>query len=71
MAQSILFAPYQSLWIDHIRLYETPNCFTDCSMDSISETERKNFYDYQGSLIAKYRDDKGVIEYDDRKNKKI
>ena len=71
MAQSILFAPYQSLWIDHIRLYETPNCFTDCSMDSISETERKNFYDYQGSLIAKYRDDKGVVEYDDRKNKKI
>jgi len=55
------------LWIDHIRLYETPNCFTDCYKDSISDAERKNFWDYRGEEVAKYRDDKGVVEYDDRK----
>jgi 6-pyruvoyltetrahydropterin/6-carboxytetrahydropterin synthase len=48
-------------------LYETPNCFTDCYKDSISDAERKNFWDYRGEEVAKYRDDKGVVEYDDRK----
>lgn len=67
MAQEILFESYQNLQISQIRLYETPNCYTDCFKESISEEERKNFYAARYEQIKQYANKKGIVEYDDRK----
>jgi 6-pyruvoyltetrahydropterin/6-carboxytetrahydropterin synthase len=67
LAIDILFNKYPNLWIENVRLYETPNCYTDCNRHSISQDERSNFYLGNKYLIELYRDEKGVVEYDDRK----
>ncbi len=53
--------------LQKIRLYETPNCFTDCFSDSIPAIEKNNFMLSRGTEIIKYKNEKGVMEYDDRK----
>lgn len=69
LAMSILFGSRAGLEIKHVRLYETPNCYTDCDEDSISTVERMQFYRIRKKEIEKYRDEKGVVEYDDRECK--
>lgn len=32
------------LKINRIKIYETPNCYTECTIDSISDVEKRNFY---------------------------
>lgn len=51
----------------NVRLWETPTCYTDCTEDSISEGERLNFQQVRLLEINKYKKDKGVVVYDDRK----
>lgn len=63
LAMKILFVRYNELKIHHIRLYETPNCYTDCNGDSISIKEEDNFYAIKGSEIIAYANDKGMIDY--------
>ena len=68
LAQEILFAQYTpNLNIHQIRLYETPNCYTDCFASSICRTERNNFNLVRYNDLLTYRDEKGRVEYDDRK----
>jgi 6-pyruvoyltetrahydropterin/6-carboxytetrahydropterin synthase len=55
------------LKIHKVQIYETPNCSTECYSDSISDQERKNFYNTKLSEIVSYAVEKGVLEYDDRK----
>jgi 6-pyruvoyltetrahydropterin/6-carboxytetrahydropterin synthase len=55
------------LKIHDVTIYETPNCWTSCDINSISDNERKNFYQVREQLITDYAHEKGVIEYDDRK----
>lgn len=55
------------LKIDLVRIYETPNCFTDCVHSSINATETNNFYSANAESIREYARNKGVLEYDDRK----
>lgn len=57
------------LKIHSIKIYETPNCFTECFADSISEDEFQNFQLANGKDIESYAKEKGVLEYDDRKIK--
>lgn len=57
------------LRIYNVRIYETPNCFTDCSIESITEKEQINFFMCRGESIQDYAIQKGVVEYDDRKTK--
>ena len=52
-----------------IKIYETPNCYTDCFVGSISDAERANFYKKNESSILAYRSALGTLEYDDRKTK--
>jgi 6-pyruvoyltetrahydropterin/6-carboxytetrahydropterin synthase len=66
MAMDMLFHSYKHLKIDQIRLYETPNCYTDCCSTSINYNERENFVASRGADILKYAEDKGIVEYDDR-----
>jgi 6-pyruvoyltetrahydropterin/6-carboxytetrahydropterin synthase len=55
------------LKLQKVRLYETPNCFTDCFMDSITNEEKENFMKFHLSDLEKYKQDLGTVEYDDRK----
>lgn len=54
------------LKLHHVRLWETPNCYTDCYADSFSLHERNNFLKVRQAELEKYKQDKGVVEYDDR-----
>lgn len=57
------------LKIHNVKIFETPNCWTDCDTTSISDTERENFYLARLHEIVDYAEQKGVLEYDDRKIK--
>jgi 6-pyruvoyltetrahydropterin/6-carboxytetrahydropterin synthase len=68
LIQGILVAnTFKDLWIQSIKLYETPNCFTTCEMGSGSNRETIAFYKARQTAIQAYRAAKGVVEYDDRK----
>lgn len=67
LALEILFDNRDDLRIARVRLYETPNCYTDCFEESISDVERKNFLKKNEKDLVKYRDAKGILEYDTRK----
>jgi len=62
--------PKIGLNIHKIKIYETPNCWTECYRDSTSTLEQKNFIKARLKEIAEYAIDKGVVEYDDRKDEK-
>lgn len=55
------------LQIHKVTIYETPNCWTECLRDSISDTERLLFNKVRWEEIKNYAEAKGVLEYDDRK----
>ena len=55
------------LQIYNVKIFETPNCWTDANHDSITDTERQNFYSTRLGEIVEYAKSKGVLEYDDRK----
>jgi len=57
------------LEIHSVKIYETPNCWTNCFRDSISDTERIHFSKARFEEIKNYALEKGVLEYDDRKIK--
>jgi 6-pyruvoyltetrahydropterin/6-carboxytetrahydropterin synthase len=57
------------LKIHNVKIYETPNCFTDCDANSFSVNESSNFYNANKDAITEYAKEKGVLEYDDRKIK--
>ena len=67
LAMEVLFANYSNLKIHKVLLYETPNCYTECIAESISEIEKDNWLETNRTHVEFYRDEKGVFEYDDRK----
>ena len=48
-------------------LYETPNCYTECGMRSITKKELNNFMEKHKASLQRYKENKGTIEYDDRR----
>lgn len=67
LAMDVLFYPYTYLSIHKVTIYETPNCYTTCTRESISDGEARYWMDAREREVASYRDEKGVFEYDDRK----
>lgn len=68
LAMEILFdSRGNGLRIKEIILYETPNCFVNCTEHSIAGHEAQNFYDLNQDDIIRYAKGKGLVEYDDRK----
>ena len=55
------------LKIHGVKIYETPNCWTECFESSIKITEQDNFMPANGESIIAYAKEKGGLEYDDRK----
>lgn len=71
LAMEILFADdyaNSGLKIHQVKLYETPNCWTDCFYHSITSVERQNFKEKNLISLLDYRKQKGIIDYDDRSN---
>lgn len=66
LAMQILFQSYNHLTISQVRLYETPNCYTDCWAKSIGLNEVVNFTAVRNTEIKAYAEQKGIVEYDDR-----
>lgn len=56
--------------IERVRLYETPNCYTDCYSESIADEEMKNFYQARKYQIEEYARHKGTITYYDEEKTK-
>lgn len=56
-------------WLNKITLYETPNCYTICTKDAISESEKNNFLKVNKVVLEDFSKEKGFIEYDDRRLK--
>lgn len=57
------------LQIHKVLIYETPNCYTECLQESISDTERLLFSKSRWNELKDYAEAKGIFEYDDRKIK--
>lgn len=53
------------LVIHNVKIFETPNCWTDCNAESITDKEAYNFNKQNGSDIVCYAQDKGIVNYDD------
>lgn len=53
------------LW--SVEIFETPNCSSECFGHSISELEKSNFLECNFDSLYEYAQEKGVMEYDDRK----
>lgn len=64
--QLLMRAHLPNLWLDTVRIYETPNCFCDTTNGSINASERNNFLLMRGHDIKEYALSKGIIKYDDR-----
>jgi 6-pyruvoyltetrahydropterin/6-carboxytetrahydropterin synthase len=71
LAMMVLFPPtaYPNLRISKVTIYETPNCSTICSKESISDAEANAWMNVRYAEVNKYAVDKGIFEYDDRKIK--
>lgn len=67
LAIEYLFEGHKGLRLNKIIIYETPNCATVCSKESIGNSERHHFIDCKGEELQKYKEEKGICEYDDRK----
>ena len=65
----LLFPPtaYPNLKIHKVTIYETPNCSTICSKESISDVEAATWMGVRYAEINQYATEKGIFEYDDRK----
>ena len=69
LAMMVLFPPtaYPNLRIHEVTIYETPNCSTICSKDSLSAEEAAAWMGVRYDEVNKYATEKGIFEYDDRK----
>ncbi len=67
LAMEVLTENFPILKIYEIKLFETANCYTICNKDSITEQERLNWRLCRYNEVKKYANEKGIIEYDDRK----
>jgi len=67
LAMEVLISNYPLLKIHKVKIWETPNCSTTCTKKSISKYERENWLSVRKKEIKEYSNNKGVLQYDDRK----
>ena len=66
LAMEVLFRNTPNLRPHAIKIYETPNCYTDCFHSSIREEWRNNFLAQNEQTILEYAAAKGTLQYDSR-----
>ena len=67
LAMDVLFHSYKNIGVHKITIYETPNCYTTCLLESLSDNEKVNWAKVRFNEVKQYADAKGILEYDDRK----
>lgn len=50
-----------------IKLFETPNCWTEVTRETLRASEISNFLERRQLELEQYAQEKGRVEYDDRK----
>ena len=68
LAEQILFEQYPMLDVSSVKIFETPNCWTELQYIDVPQRERDNFYEEHYDQIKAYAGRKGILEYDDRKS---
>ena len=68
LAERILFEDYPLLNVHSVKIFETPNCWTECNWTAVPNNEKDNFYEQHYNDIKSYAREKGILEYDDRKS---
>lgn len=56
-----------NIWLEKLRLYETPNCWVDTTSDDIEGIDRRQVLKARKESINLFRMMVGTFEYDDRK----
>lgn len=69
LSEALYGGSHTGLKAHQVKIFETPNCWTDCFRESITDKEYENFKLVREEEIKEYAQDKGVLEYDDRKIK--
>ena len=54
------------LMLYKIKIFETPNCWSEIKKDNISTVEAQKFMAIRQTLLENYKQEKGVVKYDDR-----
>lgn len=67
LAISVLFETYKDLRIHKVTIYETPNCSTICTKESIDAKEAYHWMEQNYAVVKAYAAEKGIVIYDDRK----
>ena len=68
LAMMVLFQSYgKKLYIHEVEIYETPNCGTSCTKESIGNDEAAKWMLSNYENVLAYAKEKGIFEYDDRK----
>ena len=57
----------RNLWLENLRLYETPNCWVDTNKDDITPQDDANVLGARVETLNEFRKRVGTFEYDERK----
>lgn len=57
----------ENIWLEKLRLYETPNCWVDTSKEDIPWVEKNTVLALRQDAISDFRNKVGTFEYDERK----
>lgn len=56
-----------NIWLDSLRLYETPNCWVDTTHDDINTNDVANVMGERIEALDAFKQKVGTFEYDERK----
>lgn len=56
-----------NIWLENLRLYETPNCWVDTNKEDITQVDVANVLSKRKMALITFRQLVGTFEYDERK----
>lgn len=68
LAMFFIFDKHDLINASSITLYETPNCYTHLTVEDVPHIEMNNWILCRSNEVLEYTEDKGRVEYDDRKS---
>ena len=57
----------RNLWLENLRLYETPNCWVDTNKSDITPQEDANVLGERMEILREFKNRVGTFEYDERR----
>ena len=56
-----------NVWLENLRLYETPNCWVDTNKNDFTKEDWGHVVYARGMAVQSFREKMGTFEYDERK----